>query len=46
MDRELREAIKPDIIKLIEKQRLQYLAEGTAFVKYSTKGKLILDQNR
>lgn len=36
---ELRERIKPGIIELIKQQRLQYLTEGTRFVKYSNKGR-------
>lgn len=37
---ELRERIKPSIIDLIKQQRLQFLTEGTRFVKYSNKGAL------
>lgn len=41
---ELREQITPEIINLIQKQRLQYLCEGTMFTKYSNKGQRIKDK--
>lgn len=36
---QLREVIAPNIMKLIQRQRLQFLTEGTQFGKYSSKGK-------
>ncbi|XP_015780997.1 engulfment and cell motility protein 1 [Tetranychus urticae] len=41
---ELREKLKPEIVELIKQQRLQYLTEGTQFVKYSNKGQRIKDK--
>lgn len=41
---ELREQITPEIRNLIQKQRLQYLCEGTMFTKYSNKGQRIKDK--
>lgn len=41
---ELREQITPEIMSLIQKQRLQYLCEGTMFTKYSNKGQRIKDK--
>ena len=38
---ELREVVKPNILNLIERQRLRFLTEGTQFVKYSPKGKTV-----
>ena len=35
---QLRELVAPDILKLIQRQRLRFLTEGTQFVKYSSKG--------
>jgi len=39
---ELREQIKPDIIELIQQQRLGFLVEGTRFTKYSPRGQVRL----
>lgn len=36
--KELREAVRPEIIDLIKQQRLLYLTDGTLFVKFSNKG--------
>ncbi|RWS02916.1 engulfment and cell motility protein 1-like protein, partial [Dinothrombium tinctorium] len=41
---ELRERVKPEIIELIKQQRLQFLTEGTLFVKYSNKGQRVKDK--
>ncbi|RWS27371.1 engulfment and cell motility protein 1-like protein, partial [Leptotrombidium deliense] len=41
---ELRERVKPEIVELIKRQRLQYLTEGTLFVKYSNKGQRVKDK--
>ncbi|XP_035208174.1 engulfment and cell motility protein 1-like [Stegodyphus dumicola] len=41
---ELREQITPEIRNLIQKQRFQYLCEGTMFTKYSNKGQRIKDK--
>lgn len=41
---ELRELISPSIRNLIQKQRLQFLCEGTMFTKYSVKGARIKDK--
>lgn len=35
---QLKEIITPEIIDLIQKQRLGYLVEGTRFTKYSQRG--------
>ncbi|XP_064611100.1 engulfment and cell motility protein 2-like [Liolophura sinensis] len=37
---ELREQIKPDIIQLIKQNRLNYLLDGTVFVKHNNKGRM------
>ncbi|KAK3086881.1 hypothetical protein FSP39_024837 [Pinctada imbricata] len=36
---ELRDMIRPDIMKLIKQQRLNYLMEGARFAKYNPKGR-------
>ncbi|KAK8763544.1 hypothetical protein V5799_033835 [Amblyomma americanum] len=41
---ELREQVTPDIMDLIQQQRLQFLCEGTLFTKYSAKGHRIKDK--
>ncbi|XP_076318305.1 engulfment and cell motility Ced-12 [Tachypleus tridentatus] len=41
---ELREQITPEIMDLIQQQRLQYLCEGTMFTKYSSKGQRVKDK--
>ncbi|KAL3275269.1 hypothetical protein HHI36_020038 [Cryptolaemus montrouzieri] len=41
---ELREQITPDIVSLIQQQRLAFLVEGTRFTKYSTRGQRIKDK--
>ncbi|KAK9882348.1 hypothetical protein WA026_020870 [Henosepilachna vigintioctopunctata] len=41
---ELREQITPDIVCLIQQQRLAFLVEGTRFTKYSTRGQRIKDK--
>lgn len=41
---ELREQITPEIMDLIQQQRLQFLCEGTMFTKYSNKGQRIKDK--
>ncbi len=37
---QLKELISPEIVVLIQKQRLGYLVEGTRFTKYSTRGQV------
>lgn len=37
---ELRELITPEILELIQQQRLGFLVEGTRFTKYSTRGQV------
>lgn len=37
---ELREQITPEILDLIQQQRLGYLVEGTRFTKYSARGQV------
>lgn len=37
---QLKEIITPDIVDLIQKQRLGYLVEGTRFTKYSNRGQV------
>ncbi|CAN8031445.1 unnamed protein product [Ixodes persulcatus] len=41
---ELREQVTPEIMELIQQQRLQFLCEGTLFTKYSAKGHRIKDK--
>ncbi|XP_011502310.1 PREDICTED: engulfment and cell motility protein 1 [Ceratosolen solmsi marchali] len=41
---ELKEQITPDIIILIQQQRLGFLIEGSRFTKYSTRGQRIKDK--
>ncbi|XP_014223551.1 engulfment and cell motility protein 1 [Trichogramma pretiosum] len=41
---ELKEQISPDIIALIQQQRLGFLVEGTRFTKYSSRGQRIKDK--
>lgn len=41
---ELREQIKPEILDLIQQQRLGFLVEGTRFTKYSARGQRIKDK--
>lgn len=41
---ELREQVTPEIMDLIQQQRLQVLIEGTLFTKYSAKGSRIKDK--
>ncbi|XP_076655572.1 engulfment and cell motility Ced-12 [Halictus rubicundus] len=41
---ELREQITPEILELIEQQRLGFLVEGTRFMKYSARGQRIKDK--
>ncbi|OXU25322.1 hypothetical protein TSAR_016297 [Trichomalopsis sarcophagae] len=41
---ELKEQITPDIMVLIQQQRLGFLVEGTRFTKYSTRGQRIKDK--
>ncbi|XP_050036168.1 engulfment and cell motility protein 1 [Dermacentor andersoni] len=41
---ELREQVTPEIMDLIQQQRLQFLCEGTLFTKYSAKGHRIKDK--
>nr|CAG4646089.1 EOG090X02BW [Macrothrix elegans] len=38
--KELQEQIKPEIIELIQQQRLGYLTEGTRFSKYTNRGRV------
>ena len=38
---ELKEQITPDIMDLIQQQRLRFLVEGTRFTKYSLRGQVI-----
>jgi hypothetical protein len=35
---QLRQLIRPEVEKLIQKQRLRFLTEGTHFPKYTSKG--------
>lgn len=37
---QLKEIITPEIVDLIQKQRLGYLVEGTRFTKYSNRGQV------
>jgi len=37
---ELREQVKPEIMQLIKQQRLNYLVEGTRFLKYNKGGRM------
>lgn len=37
---ELREQITPEILELIQQQRLGFLVEGTRFTKYSSRGQV------
>lgn len=41
---ELREIIKPEILELIQEQRLKFLFDGTRFTKYTDKGQRIKDK--
>ncbi|XP_026478121.1 engulfment and cell motility protein 1 [Ctenocephalides felis] len=41
---ELKEQITPDILELIQQQRLNYLIDGTRFTKYSNRGNRIKDK--
>lgn len=41
---ELKEQITPEILDLIQQQRLTFLAEGTRFTKYSMRGQRIKDK--
>ncbi|KAH8027877.1 hypothetical protein HPB51_011107 [Rhipicephalus microplus] len=41
---ELREQVTPEIMDLIQQQRVQFLCEGTLFTKYSAKGHRIKDK--
>ncbi|KAK9309611.1 hypothetical protein QLX08_000828 [Tetragonisca angustula] len=41
---ELREQITPEILELIQQQRLGFLVEGTRFMKYSARGQRIKDK--
>ncbi|KAL1122165.1 hypothetical protein AAG570_003570 [Ranatra chinensis] len=41
---ELKEQIIPEIMELIQQQRLAYLVEGTRFTKYSQRGQRIKDK--
>lgn len=41
---ELREHITPEITELVQQQRLNYLVEGTMFMKYNAKGARIKDK--
>jgi engulfment/cell motility protein 1 len=41
---ELKEQIKPEIMELIQQQRLGFLVEGTRFTKYSMRGQRIKDK--
>ncbi|EZA47095.1 engulfment and cell motility protein 1 [Ooceraea biroi] len=41
---ELREQITPEIIELIQQQRLGFLVQGTRFMKYSARGQRIKDK--
>ncbi|KAK6640367.1 hypothetical protein RUM44_012060 [Polyplax serrata] len=41
---QLREKITPEIMDLIQKQRLGYLVDGTRFTKYSSRGQRIKDK--
>lgn len=41
---ELRQQITPNIMALIQQQRLRFLVEGTRFTKYSAKGQRIKDK--
>ena len=37
---ELREQITPEMLELIQKQRLIYMVEGTRFTKYTARGQV------
>lgn len=37
---QLKEMITPEILNLIQKQRLNFLCEGTRFTKYSSRGQV------
>ena len=39
---ELKEQITPDIMELIQQQRLRFLVEGTRFTKYSPRGQVCI----
>ncbi|PSN54595.1 Engulfment and cell motility protein 1 [Blattella germanica] len=41
---ELKEAITPEIMELIQMQRLNFMIEGTRFTKYSVRGQRIKDK--
>ncbi|XP_032665992.1 engulfment and cell motility protein 1 isoform X2 [Odontomachus brunneus] len=41
---ELREQITPEILELIQQQRLGFLVQGTRFMKYSARGQRIKDK--
>lgn len=41
---ELKQIIRPELIGLIKQQRIQYLTEGTKFVKYTAKGNRLKDK--
>jgi len=41
---ELKEQITPEIMELIQQQRLAFLVEGTRFTKYSMRGQRIKDK--
>ncbi|XP_051161267.1 engulfment and cell motility protein 1 isoform X1 [Leptopilina boulardi] len=41
---ELREQITPEILDIIQQQRLQFLVDGTRFTKYSARGQRIKDK--
>ena len=37
---ELREQITPEMLELVQRQRLRYMAEGTRFIKYKASGQV------
>ncbi|XP_043214984.1 engulfment and cell motility protein 1-like [Amphibalanus amphitrite] len=41
---ELREQITPEMLELIQKQRLIYMVEGTRFTKYTARGQRVKDK--
>lgn len=41
---DLKQIIRPELINLIKQQRIQFLTEGTKFVKYSIKGHRLKDK--
>ncbi|XP_037091395.1 engulfment and cell motility protein 1-like [Pollicipes pollicipes] len=41
---ELREQVTPDMLELVQMQRLQYLVEGTRFTKYTSRGQRAKDK--